>query len=182
MTQELKLYETVEALAIVNAWIEEHADDLLASGGELSPELSALLDQAEGDFATKVERVALKVRSMEVTADAIKAEEVRLAQKRRVQENAVASLKSYLREALRLAGQTKVVGTLATVSVQKNPPSVQGLLDEESLVGMYAIQSPFVKREVSYALDKKAVIEAHKAGQEIPQGVSVSQSLSLRIR
>lgn len=179
----MKLYEAVEALGTVNAWIEEHGDDLLASGGELSPELAELLDQAEGDFAEKVERVALKVRSLDAEATAIKVEETRLAQRRKAREHAAESLKQYLHRALEMAGETKVAGELVTVAIQKNPPSVKGLLDDAELEAMASCGSPFVSViPVTYALDRKSVVSAHKAGEPIPEGLSVVQGTSLRIR
>jgi len=179
----MKLYETVEALGTVNAWIDEHADELLASGGELSPELAQLLEQAEGDFAEKVERVALKVRSLLAEGDAIKVEEVRLAQRRKSREHAAESLKQYLQHALDMAGETKVTGTLVTVAIQKNPPSVRGLVDESQLAEWAQQGSAFVTIiPETYALDRKAILTAHKGGLEIPAGLTVEQSASVRIR
>ncbi len=179
----LKLYDAVDALHTVSAWIEEHADEITAAGGELSPELSALLDQAEGDFREKVERVALKVRELLATGDAIKAEEVRLSQRRKSYEHAAASLKQYLQHGLESAQTDSVKGTLVAVALQKNPPAVKGLLDETTLAVMAQDGSPFVTIiPETYALDKKAIVAASKAGQPLPDGISVEQGVSLRIR
>lgn len=186
MATGLKLYEAVEALGLVNGWIDEHADELLAAGGELSPELAELLDQAEGDFAEKVERVALKVRSLEAEAAAIKVEEARLSQRRKAVENAAASLKQYLHRGLDAAGEKKVKGTLVTVALQANPPAVAGELTREQLEERYMESKgadPFVTLvPESFTLNKKAVLEAFRAERPLPEGVSVVQGVSLRIR
>lgn len=179
----MRLYEAVEGLAIVNSWLDEHADELLASGGELTPELAALLDQAEGDFRVKVERVALKVRELLATADAIKIEETRLAQRRKATENAATSLKAYLQRALEAAGETTVKGPLATVALQKNPPAVRGLVEPATLAAWAQQGSVFVTVvPASYVLDKKVVLEHYKQGLELPGMLTVEQGVSLRIR
>jgi chromosome segregation ATPase len=120
MTATVTLYERTEALRLVDEWIAEHEEEILAAGGDLDalPELRALLDQAEGDFKDKVERVALKVRELTATADAVKAEADRLKNRVNALDNAAASLKEYLKRNMEAVGVQKVNGLLATVAVQ----------------------------------------------------------------
>jgi hypothetical protein len=116
--------------------------------------------------------------------DAIKAEEQRLAARRRAIENRVRWLKdSYLREMLSKLGTDKLKGTLCTVALQKNPPSVKGELDELALREL-AVIAPELVRVVpaTFALDRKAALEYHKSGQALPTGLVVEQSASVRIR
>ena len=179
----IKLYEAVEQLRVVSDWIDEHADEILASGGELSPELTQLLDEAEGTLAEKAERVALKVRELQAEADAIKVEAARLSQRAHTATHAADSLKSYLKRSLEGAGIPVIKGTLVTVALQKNPPSVQGELSPDALKDLFDDATGFVVHiPETFTLDKKAIIAAHKAGAAIPAGLQVTQGTSLRIR
>lgn len=179
----MKLYEATAALETVNAWIEEHADEVLANGGALPPALADLLDLAEGDFAAKVEAVGLKVRELHAEAEAVKGEVARLAQRAKTATHAAESLKTYLHRALDAAGETTVKGTLVTVAIQQNPPSVQGDLSPDALSDLMADGADFVTLiPATFTLNKKRIIEMHKAGTAIPAGLVVAQGTSLRIR
>jgi hypothetical protein len=182
----IKLYEAVAQLETVNAWIDEHADDILAAGGQMSPELEALLNEAEGTFKEKVERTALKVRELEAEADAVKVEVDRLTQRAKTATNAAASLKAYLMRCLTDANETTVKGTLVTVAIQQNPPKVDGDIPRETLEEWYHQskgQNPFVTVvPEQFTVNKKAVLAAAKEGKDIPAGLAVSRSASLRIR
>lgn len=176
----LKLYEATEALGIVDDFIAEHADAILANGGALTPELAALLDQADGDFREKAERVALKVRTLEAEAAAIAGEVDRLHQRATVAGNAAKSLKAYLLRCLLETGTTQVKGTLITIAVQKNPPKVvttRGPLDDAAGDAGFVTVVP-ERRE----WDKDALKRAAKAGEALPDGVTVVQEMGLRLR
>ena len=94
----MRLYEAVAQLEVISGWIEEHADEILANGGALTPELEALLTEAEGTLAEKAERVALKVRELQAEAEAVKVEATRLSQRAKTATYAADSLKDYLNE------------------------------------------------------------------------------------
>ncbi len=173
----LKLHEATAALHIVDEWLEEQ-------GGELTPELEAILEQAEGDFATKVERVALKVKELDAEAEAIKAEEQRLAARRKARENGAKSLKQYLERCLDAAGKEKVNGVLVTVAFQLNPPALSVPADAD-LKELYEAGAPGITLVPStFTVDKRAVLDAVKASGEsvLPNGWAVTRARSLRIR
>lgn len=176
----MRLYEAAAQLEVIDGWIQEHADEILANGGELTPALSALLDLAEGTFTEKAEAVALKVRELQAEATAIKTEADRLTQRAKTATYAADSLKAYLQRTLEAAGIPTVKGTLVTVALQKNPPAVQGELSQDALKDLYDDHTLFAVR--TYTLDKKQVLAAHKAGNNIPAGLEVTQGTSLRIR
>ena len=175
----IKLYEATEQIEVVNGWIEEHADEILANGGELPPDLAQLLDEAEGTLAVKAERVALKVRELQAEAEAVKIEADRLAQRARTAWNAAESLKAYLLRALEVAGIPSIKGTLVTVSLQKNPPAVH--TTHEPVAG--EVNGTFVRVIPEQVVwDKDAIKATWKAGLSLPEGVSVAQAMGLRIR
>lgn len=188
----MKLYEAVEALAIIDELIEEHAAAIAAAGGDIMavPAIAELLDQAEGDFATKVERVALKVRELAGAALIVKAEEARLTARRKAYDNAAEGLKGYLLRSLQAAGKTKVEGKLATVAIQKNPAALN-VPENADIAELYEAGMRGVEKvPASYQVNKREVLDAIReieaAGRVVesylPTGWTVTRSDSLRIR
>ncbi|MDP4087361.1 MAG: siphovirus Gp157 family protein [Bacillota bacterium] len=125
------------------------------------------------ELEDKVENTAKFIRCLESDAEAIKAEEKRLADKRKALENKVSSIKEYLQHEMEFAGLDKVKRPTLTVSIQLNPPSVT-VLDESLIPDTYMIP-------VAPKLDKKSILKALKDGEEVP-GCDIEQSKSLRIK
>ena len=173
----LTLYDAVAALGITEEWLEE-------TGGELTPELEALLDSATMTFKEKVERVALKVRSLESEAQAIGDEVARLKAREMARTNAAKSLKTYLQRCLEQAGEQKVTGLLCTVAVQLNPPSLQ-VPESSDLQELYQAGAPGIERvPESYKVNKADVLNKVKQYGEsiLPADWRVTRTSSLRIR
>jgi hypothetical protein len=181
----LHLYEATDAIEIVRDWILEHDEELRANEGALPDELAELLAKVEGDFKQKAERVALFIREMLSTAKAVKEEEARLCARRKSLENGADRLKRYLEANMLEAEQMRIDGKLVTLRIQLNPPSVACELDESALREMFftnTLPLPFIKRvPESFALDKKACLEMHKLGIELPAGIAIERGASLRI-
>lgn len=170
------LYEIADARDILDTWLEE-------TGGELTPEIEALLNDLDASANEKIERVALYIREQKSLADAAKQERDRLAGIAAARLKAAESLTGYLHREMDRLGKDKVNGVLVTIALQKNPPSVKGDLTQSDLAAIHAAAPVFVKQiPISYALDRDAVKAAHKAGQPIPAGLSVEQSVGVRIR
>lgn len=175
------LYELANARDILDQWLSE-------SEGEVTPELEALLAELDADANAKIERVALYIREQKALAESAKIERDRLAGMASARLKAAESLTGYLHREMDRLGKDRVNGTLATVALQKNPPSVKGDLAQPDLYDLYETwrrgEGPaFVKLvpEV-YVLDKDAVKAAAKAGQPIPPGLSVAQTVGVRIK
>jgi hypothetical protein len=130
----------------------------------------ASIDEALED---KVENTAKLIRCLESDAEALKAEEKRLADKRKAIENKVSSIKEYLQHEMEFAGIDKIKRATVTVSIQLNPPSAE-ILDESIIPSSYLVPQPD-------KIDRKAILKALKEGEEIP-GCEISQSRGLRIR
>ncbi len=182
----IKLYEATEALAIIDGFLEE-------SQGEITPEIEALLEQAEGTFAAKVERVALKIRELTGAAEIIKAEEERLSARRRAHENAAKGLKTYLQRQLEVAGKDKVKGELLTVATQLNPPVLQVPADttDADLAELYEAGMRGIEQvPATFAVNKREVLDMVRGAEAngktadtvLPAGWTVTRSSSLRIR
>lgn len=168
-------------MATVNDWIAEHEEEIIAAGGELPPELQELLDLAEGQLAEKVERVAFYIRRLEGEEQIIKDEISRLQNRARVKANSVKGLKEYLQRCLEGAGETKIERPLITVAIQKSPPSVVSTLTAETDLE-WLEQIGLAKKKITRTLDSRLVLERFKAGEQLPDGITVVTNTHLRIR
>ena len=159
----MKLYD----LAQNYAQLLEMADDM---------ESDALVDTLEalqGEIEEKAENIAKLIKNLEADAKIIKEEEQRLAERRRAIEAKVDRLKAYLQEQLEVAGLQKVKRPTITVAIQNNPPSVE-IADEKLIPSEFMIPQPA-------KIDKKAILERLKNGEEIP-GAKLVQGRGVRIR
>jgi hypothetical protein len=185
MTATLKLYETVDALNVVREWIYENDEAIRAAEGALPDELAALLDTAEIDFKGKAENVALFIRELIANAKAVREERDRLDSRVKHYERAAESLKAYLKINMELADVPKVEGKLVTVRLQKSPPAVKVLLDQDTLGRMRAElhTALFVKTiPESFTVDTDYAKAVWKNGGELPQGIEVTQGQHVRIQ
>lgn len=131
------------------------------------------LSAIEEAIEDKAENTGKLIRGLEADIEAIKAEEKRLADRRRALENKVLNAKVYLQEQLEAAGLDKVKRPTLTISIQNNPPSVE-IADEQLIPSDYMIPQP-------HKIDKKAIMTALKDGLVI-EGCSLVQKRGLRIK
>lgn len=87
------------------------------------------------------------------------------------------SLEKYLKHNLELASVKKVKGLEFDVSIRNNPKRVE----IEDLSKLLIESSEYVKEEIKYNPDKKAIKEAIERGIEVP-GARLEQTTSLVIK
>ena len=160
-----KLYELTEMYQNISNLIEEDADN---------ETLEKALDEITDNIQMKAENMAKLIKSIEGNINALKDEEKRLQAKRKALENKVVNIKEYLENQLKAMGLKKVQGNLFTVSIQKNPQSVN-ILNED------LIPEQFKEVVTTTKIDRRELLAALKEGQEI-EGVEIKQTESLRIR
>jgi hypothetical protein len=149
----------------------------------LTPELEAELDALTLAGSEKIERVALYIREQLATARAIKEEEDRIKARRQAAEKSADSLKRYLERNMERLHVERVDGLLCTVALQSNPPAVVSQLDEPALRNLVMTDPDLVTHvPESFTLNKRAVLDLHRAGGTLPVGVLVTVGSSLRIR
>jgi hypothetical protein len=157
---------------------EQQALDALVGmdEGEWTDDHEVLAQELTARLVLKADAFGAFVGSLTATADAIKVEQDRLAARRKAIENTVARLKRYALQALQTMDRDKITGTLYTLGVQRNPPSVQVDVSAEGLADEYVRIVPATRD-----INKTAIGAALKAGAEIP-GCSLTTTYSLRIR
>lgn len=131
------------------------------------------MEGLEGAIGDKMDGCASVFRQLELTESAIKAEEERLAKRRKTIANNRERLRLYMLSCMEAAGITESKGTRFTCKIAANPPRL--IVDDETLLPERFIR---VKREP----DKAAIKLYLSTGGELPGAVHSEQSTSLRIR
>lgn len=136
-------------------------------------------DTLEGDstaLQAKIEDYGWVIRDMEAFGEAIKAEETRLADRRKTHENRVANIKAWLLSNMVACGITKIECPVFTISVKNNPPKV--IVDDEKAIPDRFLVVPDLPQP---APDKKAIAAELKAGKEVA-GCHLDQSQRIEIK
>ena len=164
-----KLYE----LAIQYRALQDAMED-----GE-AEEFAEALQQLQGDPEEKAENVAMVIRLAEADCDIIKAEEKRLADRRRVLENRARGLRDYLVSEMEYAHVEKIKRPLVTISLQQNPARVE--VAEGTNVSLFPPQ--WVRYvPARWEPDKKGILDVWKLQQQLganagqytlPNGVTI---------
>ena len=148
--------------------------DIEEAEGELSAETEARLNAIEGAFEAKVEYVAKIIKERLADSAKFAVESARMSHQSHIADAQARWLKDYLKGELRRVGRDRVEGELLKVALQNSPPSCT--VDDAALPTEWCRMIP-----ARMEPDKKAIIDALKAGQEIP-GAALVQDQHIRIR
>ena len=132
--------------------------------------------EAESDMIPKVQSYGFVIRNMEALQAAVNAEAERLATRARILAKRQELIKQRLLDAMVYAGVQKVEHPQFTISVQKNPPSVD-IFDERQIPADYIMSPPAPPPKP----DKKLIKAALADGYDVP-GAKLSQGVRLSIR
>ena len=151
----MKLYEIAnDYLALMQA-IED---------GEIPEEAVAdTLEAIEGDIEVKADNIACILKNIDAEVLAIKAEETRLAERRKAKEAAHKRLKEYLSEVLQRTGIGKVETARNVITFRKSE-SVE--LDESFIAWAYKNRDDLLTFSEPKA-NKTEIKKALKSGAEI---------------
>ena len=165
----LSLYAIANTAADIEAFLDSEAP--------LDAEQEALLTQALDRalhelLPAKVENYCKAMRAFDAFEAGCKDEEERIRRRRKAVENVRERMKERLRYALETTGQAKVEAGTFVVALQANPPAVE--VEQEALV-------PAQYQVVTTTLDKRAMLAALKAGDDVP-GAKLVRGQHVRIR
>lgn len=144
---------------------------------DLELDEQTVLDTLEGETGELTARSANIVAvalEIEAQAAAIREAEQRMAQRRKALDNRAERLRAYVRDALQVAGISRVECPWFVATVQQNPPSV--VIDsEEQLPALY------LRERTTVEADKAAIKAALQAGHDVP-GARLVRTVGLRVR
>lgn len=161
----LSLYEITNAFPS----LMENEEITEEDKAKIKEELTLLLQQ-------KSQNTIAYVRNIELTIEAMKSEEKRISEQRKLKENKLVKFKEYVKECMETNGITKIETGLGTMSIAKNPLSVE-IINEDEVPGEYKTEVVTVK------IDKTKIKNNFKETGEIPAGVNIlTNNTSLRIK
>lgn len=150
----MKIYEIPSTLRDLLDRLDADPDT-----GEVDGDALAAYAEYNAAAAEKLEGTACYCRELLAEADAIKAEEARLAKRRKALENKSERLKNYMMPALEAMGG-KVKGVMASVRIGKSQAVTVFDLD--------TLPDAFKRVVTKVDPDKVALKKALKAGEDIP--------------
>ncbi len=150
----MKIYEIPGALRELLDRLDADPDT-----GEVDGEALAAYAEYTTAAAEKLEGTACYCRELKAEAEAIKAEEERLAKRRKALENKSERLKNYMMPALEAMGG-KVKGVMASVRIGKSQAVTVFDID--------ALPDAFKHVKTTIDPDKVALKKALKSGEVIP--------------
>lgn len=129
---------------------------LEARGGELTPELEARLDAVNAALLRKTDGVRDYLYALDADVSVLKAEEKRLADRRRSLEGRLARFERHVLSVMQRANMTDLAGQFGVVKRKLNPPSVE-IVDAALVPSQYRTETTVV------TIDKNAIKSALKA-------------------
>lgn len=150
----MKLYELTDAM--------KELDQLMEDGIPIE-QLSDTIEDIKGDFKEKAESILFVIANKQAQAEAYKAEEKRLAEKRKTEEKQIERIKEYLLFNMQELDYPEVNNGVLSAKLRKSAPSLS--IDDEDLI---PVSYKNIKTTVS--VDKKELLKALK---ELPEGESI---------
>lgn len=158
--------QAYELLAYLDEWHDLEPEDIAEGQAQL-----ALIDQM---MLEKVESYVSVIRSLDAMADAREAEEHRMRDRKLSARKQAEWLKNRLLVHMQTTGRQRIEMARFTVSVKTNPPSV-------NVLDAAAVPGEFQRTRIEVSVDKRGILDALRATGEIPAGVEIVRTESLRI-
>ena len=160
----------MRALYHIEQSLNELNETLIASGGEISPELETQLAITQAELSEKAQNYGLVILSNESDINAIDAEIKRLQELKKPIESTNKRLKEAISNAMQMYGLEKVDSALCKLSFRKSS-SVE--VDETKLNQKYF--------KYTATPDKTLIKEAIKAG-EVVDGAEIVEKQNLQVK
>lgn len=166
----MKLYEIANDYLVLMEAIEN---------GDIPEECIAdTLEAVKATLEDKADNIACLLKNIDAEVLAIKAEEKRLAERRKTKQNAYERLKEYLSEQLLKAGLNKIETARNRISFRKNEAVNIG--NEDEFV-KWALDNRPDLLKFSYEASKTAIKEAIKDG-EVFEGAELRTNYNIQIK
>lgn len=90
------------------------------------------IEGASGELEVKATNVAMYIRNLEASADAIKQAEKAMSDRRKALESKAENIKRYLFDNMKRVGVTKIESPYFALTIKKNPPKL--VIDDAGLI------------------------------------------------
>jgi flagellar biosynthesis protein FliP len=134
------------------------------------------LEGLSGELEVKATNVAMFIKNLEASADAIKTAEKQMADRRKSIEAKTDRLRQYLLENMQRTSINKIESPYFVLSVRNNPPAVD-------VINLAMIPSQYfdIPEPIALTLNKNRLKEDLKAGIEVEGArLTAGQSLSIK--
>jgi len=129
-----------------------------------------------GELEIKATNVAMYIRNLEASAEAIKQAEKQMADRRKAKEAKAERIKSYLLDNMLRTGISKIDCPYFSISIRKNPPAVE-VLNPDAIPAEYLDIPPMP----APVLNKNRLKDDLKNGVVV-EGARLTQGHSLQIK
>lgn len=126
---------------------------------KIEDELNILLQK-------KSKNVIGYAKNIDLTISAMKEEEKRIADNRKALENKLDRFKDYVKECMERNDITKIETELGTLSIIKNPTSVE-------VVNQDAVPDEYLRVKTQIEVDKTKIKKTLKETGEVPNGIRI---------
>lgn len=141
---------------------------MLMEQEEITPELKEQLEKELTELLKqKSQNIIGYTKNIELTIEAMKTEEKRISEQRKVLENKLDNFKQYVKECMEQNRIKKIETGLGTISISKNPISVEIENEEE-------VPNEFKTIITTTKIDKTKIKDNFKETGEIPDGVKIN--------
>lgn len=159
----MKLYDLTAEYAALQRAAEE--------GEDVADALAALA----GDIEAKGAGIVKVVKALDADAAALKAEETKLAERRKAIEGNAKRLRDHVKTTMELHGVHSIKSPACSITLSDGPESV--VIENEAL-----IPAEFQRVKVDTEIDKAGILKAWKDSGECVPGTKIKRGLALRIR
>lgn len=150
--------------------------DKVQEGTITEEEYNELGEELAVQLQEKGSNIIGYTKNIELTINAMKEEEKRIADDRKSLESKLDKFKQYVKQNMEKLGITKMDTELGTLSIAKSPASVEIINEDE-------VPNEFKQEVVTVKIDKTKIKNNFKETGEIPQGVTIiTTNTSLRIK
>lgn len=148
-----------------------------AENGELTEkEYNEIGEEIALELQKKSASIIGYIRNTELLIEAMKSEEKRISDTRKMGEAKLDKFKQYVKENMEKLGLDKIPTELGSLSIAKNPMSVE--VEDEN-----EIPKEFKNEKITISIDKTAIKNHFKETGEIVPGTRIiDDKMSLRIR
>lgn len=167
----MKLYEL--------ASVYENFMEAVDAGDVPEEAITDTLESIEADIDDKVDNIACLLKGMDAEIDAIKAEEARLAERRKAKEKAKERVKEYLSSTLLAMGKTKIETARNKITFRKSEKVT--FIDESAFIEWAVANADHLVTYGKPTVNKTAVKDYIKSGAEVI-GVEVVENQNIQIK